>query len=252
MFNKAPGARPHSLFSFGTLLEENVQVTLFGHAVPGAEASLAGYATRPLVITDAAVIATSGSQVHLTLKRELGSVVTGGVLRLSDEELAAADAYEVDDYARRRVLLSSGESAWAYLDAEPLRSASRVLIAGGGEYGRLAAERITKDEAHHRLFNAAVPGNTLTEITAQIPELLPRHRPDTVVFAAGIDGNDDWPATIAADLARLAEIVLRGNGRLVIAGPTAVDDERIAETQVPALRDALSTWCIENHVDYLA
>lgn len=252
MFRKAPGARPHSLFSFGTLLEERVQVALFGHAVPGAEAALVGYATRPLAITDAAVIATSGSQVHLTLKRELGSVVTGGVLRLSDAELAAADAYEVDDYARRCVLLSSGESAWAYLDVKPLRSASRVLIVGGGPDGRLAADHITEAEAHQRLFSATVPGSSLTEVTQQIPELLPRHRPDTVVFAAGNDGSADWPATIGTDLADLAEIVLRHNARLVIAGPTCVGEERTTEAPVRALRAALRTWCVENHVDYLA
>ncbi|MFJ2770940.1 gamma-glutamylcyclotransferase family protein [Streptomyces sp. NPDC087300] len=125
--------RPHALFSFGTLLDERVQKSLFGEPVPSAPASLAGHTTRPLPITDPEVIATSGLDVHLTLERRLGAEVRGAVLRLTDEDLAAADAYEVDDYVRRRVVLSSGETAWAYLDANPLRPASCVVVVDPSE-----------------------------------------------------------------------------------------------------------------------
>ncbi|MFD9637711.1 hypothetical protein [Streptomyces violascens] len=36
-------SRPHTLFSFGTLLDERVQTALFGCPVPSSAASLAGH-----------------------------------------------------------------------------------------------------------------------------------------------------------------------------------------------------------------
>ena len=52
--------RPHILFSFGTLLDQQVQTSLFGRVLPTTAASLAGYTTKPLAITDESVIAASG------------------------------------------------------------------------------------------------------------------------------------------------------------------------------------------------
>ncbi|WP_405592221.1 hypothetical protein [Streptomyces sp. NBC_01190] len=43
--------------------------------------------------------------------------VPGTVFRLTREELAAADAYGVDGYARVAVTRSSGTTAWACLGA---------------------------------------------------------------------------------------------------------------------------------------
>ncbi|MFI8339332.1 gamma-glutamylcyclotransferase family protein [Streptomyces sp. NPDC085639] len=96
-----PESPAHTLFSFGTLVDERVQTALFGRAVPTSPASLAGYTTRPLQITDPAAIAASGLDVHLILERRLGASVECAVLHLTDRELAAADAYEVDDCTRR-------------------------------------------------------------------------------------------------------------------------------------------------------
>jgi hypothetical protein len=45
---------------------------------------------------------------------------------ISDAELAAADAHEVDDYARVRVTLRSGTPAWVYLCAREGRPAPRM------------------------------------------------------------------------------------------------------------------------------
>ncbi|MBT2459195.1 gamma-glutamylcyclotransferase [Streptomyces sp. ISL-86] len=275
-----PESRSHTLFSFGTLMDERVQTALFGHAVPSFPASLAGYTTRPLPITDASVIAASGLDVHLTLERKLGAVVEGAVLHLTDQDLAAADAYEVDDYARRRVLLSSGESAWAYLDAKPLRSAERIVIVGdsiaygrcdpqGGWAAHLAAAHIAGNEAEHRVFNLAIPGITLTDVSEQTPALLAPRRPDTLLVAAGINDSAlplaipqtrcDGLAQITDSLGSLAATALSHNARLVVAGPTWVDEERtrdygglqFTQARALALRESLQTWCDENHVDYL-
>ncbi|MEU5429614.1 GDSL-type esterase/lipase family protein [Streptomyces olivoreticuli] len=273
-------SRPHTLFSFGTLMDERVQTALFGQAVPSSAASLTGYTTRPLPITDQSVITTSGLEVHLTLSRKVGAVVEGAILHLTDHELAAADAYEVDDYARRRVLLSSGEIAWAYLDAKPLRSAARIVIVGdsiaygrcdpdGGWAGRLAAAHIAGSEAEHRVFNLAIPGSTLTDVSEQTPALLAPRLPDTLLVAAGINDSalplataqphSDWLTHIADSLGSLAATALDHNARLVVAGPTWLDESRTRDyeglrfthARALALREFLRTWCAEKHIDYL-
>ncbi|GHG75579.1 GDSL-type esterase/lipase family protein [Streptomyces griseocarneus] len=273
-------SRPHSLFSFGTLMDERVQTALFGHAVPSSAASLTGYTTRPLPITDQSVIDASGLDVHLTLEREYGAVVEGAVLRLSDEDLAAADAYEVDDYARRRVLLSSGETAWAYLDAKPLRSAERIVIVGdsiaygrcdprGGWAAHLAATHIARNEAAHRVFNLAIPGSTLTGVSEQTPALLAARLPDTLLVAAGINDSAlplatsqaprDGLAHLADNLGSLAATALSHNARLVVAGPAWLDEARTGDygglrfTRARALdlRESIQAWCAENYVDFL-
>ncbi|GAA0588830.1 GDSL-type esterase/lipase family protein [Streptomyces crystallinus] len=273
-------SRPHALFSFGTLRDERVQTALFGQAVPTSPASLAGYTTRPLPITDPAVIATSGLDVHLTLEREYGASVEGAVLRLTDQDLAAADAYEVDDYTRRRVLLSSGESAWAYLDARPLRPAARIVIVGdsiaygrcdprGGWAARLAASHIAANEAGHRVFNLAIPGSTLAQVGEQTPALLAPRLPDTLLVAAGINdsavplapaqSSRDALAHLTDSLDSLAATAHAHNARLVVMGPTWLDEERttdygglrFTEARALAVRESLRAWCRENHIDYL-
>ncbi|MFI2736978.1 GDSL-type esterase/lipase family protein [Streptomyces sp. NPDC018711] len=272
--------RPHALFSFGTLLDQRVQTALFGRTVPTTAASLADYTTRPLTITDESVIATSGQDVHLTLERKLGATVEGAVLRLSDQELAAADDYEVDDYARRRVLLTSGETAWAYLDARALRAAARVVIVGdsiaygrcdpqGGWAAHFSAAHIAANETQHRVFNLAIPGSSLTDVGEQTPPLLAPRHPDTLVVAAGI--NDSALPVAASDtdrdalphvtdpLASLAATARQHNARMVVVGPIWVDETRLGDYEglrftterALALRAILQTWCEDNHIDFL-
>ncbi|WP_018545247.1 GDSL-type esterase/lipase family protein [Streptomyces sp. LaPpAH-108] len=274
------GSRPHALFSFGTLLDQRVQTALFGRTVPTTAASLAGYTTRPLAITDESVIATSGQDVHLTLERQLGATVEGGVLRLSDQELAAADAYEVDDYARRRVLLTSGETVWAYLDVRALRAAARIVIVGdsiaygrcdpqGGWAAHLAAAHVAANENQHRVFNLAIPGSTLADVSEQTPPLLAPRHPDTLVVAAGIndsalplaasDTDHDALPHVADRLGSLAATARRNNARMVVVGPIWVDEARLGDVEglrftterALVLRAALRTWCEDHHIDFL-
>lgn len=106
----------HQLFSYGTLRQPEVQESLFGQQVPTVADALAGYRCDWITITDPRVIAMSGSDRHPMVRA--GSPddrVIGAALELNDEQLAAADAYEVDDYVRTRVTLVSGIQAWVYL-----------------------------------------------------------------------------------------------------------------------------------------
>jgi len=107
---------PHLLFSYGTLQLPSVQNAIFGRLLPGEPDAVVGYTLGEVRITDPAVLAASGSDTHPALvpSTDAGSTVTGTVFRLSDEQLAAADEYEVDAYVRVRYPLRSGRSAWVY------------------------------------------------------------------------------------------------------------------------------------------
>lgn len=106
----------HRVFSYGTLRLPKVQHALYGRQVPTVTDTLPGYRIDWLLITDADVIAKSGSDRHPILRRaEPHESVDGAYLELTDDELASTDEYEVDDYARVSVRLGSGVQAWAYL-----------------------------------------------------------------------------------------------------------------------------------------
>ncbi len=109
----------HSLFSYGTLRQPDVQASLFGRSVPTTEDALPGFRLDWLEITDPDVIATSGTNRHPILRQGGPDDSVPGVrLELSDAELERADEYEVDDYVRVAVVLASGADAWVYVAAE--------------------------------------------------------------------------------------------------------------------------------------
>ncbi|MHA7986820.1 gamma-glutamylcyclotransferase family protein [Rathayibacter sp. CAU 1779] len=108
----------HLLFSYGTLQLVPVQEATFGKRMPMRAASLPGYVLDTVTITDPHVVAISGSAEH-PFARATGNaddVVEGVVLELTDDDLVAADEYEVDDYTRVAVTLGTGETAWLYVD----------------------------------------------------------------------------------------------------------------------------------------
>jgi len=109
------------LFAYGTLRQKEVQLAIFGRVLEGRADVLPGYALSPLLITDPGVIATSGT-AHHTIVRETGDpldAVPGIVFRITQAELAAADAYEVADVTRVAVRLGSGIDAFVYVTAGP-------------------------------------------------------------------------------------------------------------------------------------
>lgn len=78
-----------------------------------------GYSQSWVEITDPAVLATSGKTHHpiVAPTTEKGCSVEGMVFQITEQELAAADAYEVSDYKRVLVALASGLTAWVYVQA---------------------------------------------------------------------------------------------------------------------------------------
>ncbi|APG61956.1 hypothetical protein LPB140_02950 [Sphingorhabdus lutea] len=106
-----------ALFSYGTLQQDNVQMAQFGRLLSGQKDVLTGYKLGEVKITDPDVVAKSGLDVHHILYASSASCdrVEGTLFWISEEELKSADEYEVDDYIRRRVTLTSGQQAWVYI-----------------------------------------------------------------------------------------------------------------------------------------
>ena len=86
-------------------------------AASSRTSSLPGHRLDWVTITDPAVLAASGTDRHPLVRAtgEANDEVPGTVLVLSTAELAAADLYEVADYRRHSVQLSSGQQNWVYL-----------------------------------------------------------------------------------------------------------------------------------------
>ena len=107
------------LFSYGTLQLESVQLSSFGRRLDGEPDAMTGYARTMVEITDPDVLAASGERFHpiVSPSDDPSDEVAGTVFRISAEELAAADRYEVADYTRVQVRLKSGHDAWVYVKA---------------------------------------------------------------------------------------------------------------------------------------
>jgi gamma-glutamylcyclotransferase (GGCT)/AIG2-like uncharacterized protein YtfP len=110
-----------SLFSYGTLRQENVQLALFGRLLKGRPDALPGFVLAPMAIADPAVIAASGASVHTIARPAQGAAepIPGLVFSLARAELEAADRYESGPIRRVRARLASGAEAFVYVSAEP-------------------------------------------------------------------------------------------------------------------------------------
>jgi hypothetical protein len=104
------------LFSYGTLQLPQVQESLFGRTLIGMKDVLPGYRVEELKIKDQAVIEKSGTDMHPILVKsdDPDEIVEGMIFEVTEEELARADDYEVDDYQRTFALMRSGNEAWIY------------------------------------------------------------------------------------------------------------------------------------------
>jgi gamma-glutamylcyclotransferase (GGCT)/AIG2-like uncharacterized protein YtfP len=107
------------LFAYGTLQQPEVQLDTFGRLLDGDDDALPGYTVDYAEIEDRRVVDLSGLSVHPVV-RETGDPldkVVGRALLVTEEELDAADEYEVALYRRVTVVLASGRPAWVYVGA---------------------------------------------------------------------------------------------------------------------------------------
>jgi len=113
---------PHQvrLFSYGTLRQPDVQEATFGRLLEGWSDTVHGFRLETPRVTDPDVIAASGSDEHPILRAcdDPSASIGGAVFLISNDELTAADEYEVDDYTRIEVPIASGGTAWVYVLSE--------------------------------------------------------------------------------------------------------------------------------------
>lgn len=107
------------LFSYGTLQLKEVQLANFGRELVGTAEVLQGYVVGEIEITDERVLRESGKAFHPILRftGNANDEVNGTAYQLSEQELAQADDYEVDDYVRVGAVLKSGTRCWIYAAA---------------------------------------------------------------------------------------------------------------------------------------
>ncbi|GAA5221550.1 gamma-glutamylcyclotransferase family protein [Membranihabitans marinus] len=106
------------LFSYGTLQIDKVQIETFGRLLQGSPEILPGYRLESLKITDDKVLKRSDQEYHPIAKAtgQAEDQVKGMLFEISDEELAQADEYEVEDYQRIEVEFVSGRKGWIYVE----------------------------------------------------------------------------------------------------------------------------------------
>ena len=97
------------LFSYGTLQEENIQLSTFGRRLIGQRDELPRY--EPSSVT----IGTM-RYANVTFNENEESRVPGMVFEVTDAELASADEYEEPVFYKRVLaVLASGREAWVYV-----------------------------------------------------------------------------------------------------------------------------------------
>ena len=106
------------LFSYGTLQQEDVQLSTFGRRLNGQRDELLRFEPSLVRIEDPLVVATSGKTHHANVKfnGNEDSRVPGILFEITDAELASVDEYEVAfAYTRVAAMLASGRQAWVYV-----------------------------------------------------------------------------------------------------------------------------------------
>lgn len=106
------------LFSYGTLQNAEVQLDTFGRRLEGDVDFLPGFTVDYAEIEDHRIIDLSGTSVH-PIVRSTGNPldkVHGVAVWVSEDELEAADEYEVSLYRRISARLASGRVAWVYVE----------------------------------------------------------------------------------------------------------------------------------------
>jgi len=108
------------LFSYGTLQQEDVQLSTFGRLLQGQRDDLPGFEQSLVRIEDPQLAAATGRTHHanVTFNGNNDNHVSGTVFEITDAELVAADRYEqLAAYKRVTAVLTSGKQAWLYVDA---------------------------------------------------------------------------------------------------------------------------------------
>lgn len=97
----------HCLFTYGTLQEDEVQLSLFSRRLNGESASITGYIISPTKIAN-----RYPTLAYTKIKTD---ILVGKVYVLTQAELEKVDQYEGEAYKRIQVVIESGKKVWAYI-----------------------------------------------------------------------------------------------------------------------------------------
>jgi hypothetical protein len=105
------------LFSYGTLQRPDVQLDTFGRLVETEDDVLSGFTVDYAEIDDPRSADPPCPSVQPVVRPTGNALdkITGRVLHLTEDELDAADEYQLELYLRSQVRLASGRSAWVYV-----------------------------------------------------------------------------------------------------------------------------------------
>lgn len=99
------------LFTYGTLQQEDIQLTIFSRTLSGFNDTLSGYK-----LSDEKVVGIYPVMQNSDVPTDF---VNGRVYMCSNKEILDIDKYEGPAYKRIKVTLNSGKSAWAYISSTP-------------------------------------------------------------------------------------------------------------------------------------
>lgn len=108
------------LFSYGTLQQEEVQLSTLGRRLEGQRDALLGFVPSLVRIEDPQVATAVGKTHHnnATFDGNDDSRVPGTVFEVTDAELIKVDGYEAPFFYKRvAARLASGKEAWVYVHA---------------------------------------------------------------------------------------------------------------------------------------
>jgi len=105
-----------ALFIYGTLTLPVVQLETFGRLLGGDDDALSGYTVDYLDRDDPHAADLTGHGVHAVVRHTGNPLdkVMGIVTIVTEDELDAADEYEIGACRRTLVRLDSGANAWTY------------------------------------------------------------------------------------------------------------------------------------------
>jgi hypothetical protein len=106
------------LFSYGSLQQEETQISTFGRKLDGEKDLLVGYEPSLVKIADHALAERLKKTHHDNVQKtdDDWSNVQGTVFEVTDAELALADTFEAQYFYKRvTVPLASGKDAWVYV-----------------------------------------------------------------------------------------------------------------------------------------
>lgn len=95
------------LFSYGSLQQQEVQLSLYKRVLTGNEDQLLGFKLTEELLYD---------QYPIIIEtKDNTDVISGIVFEITLEELKFTDDYEGEQYRRIKVKLESGREAWCYV-----------------------------------------------------------------------------------------------------------------------------------------